>query len=215
VRHGQVTVTAERDAGSEREVTAPATVVRSGYAGFQLILPPSVAARLGLAVQPVGVLAGSAAVVTAQQRQALAAALAPIGHDLRIHIEGGYTSPTGWLPFVLVAGAALIAVFAALIATALANVDSRADLVLLAAIGASPRTRRTLSFARAAVIAGIGAVIGALAGVLPAHAWVQSVGEPVVIPWGAVGTAVVGIPLLAASLGWLFTRARLPSERTA
>jgi hypothetical protein len=39
--------------------------------------------------------------------------------------------------------------------------------------------------------------------------------EPVLIPWGAIGSAVLGIPLLAAAFGWLFTRPRLPSERAA
>ena len=84
--------------------------------------------------------------------------------------------------------------FAALIATALANIDSRADLVLLAAIGAGPRTRRVLSLSRAAVIAGHGRCIGTAAGLLPAHAWVHSGGAPVVIPWPAVVPLVVGIP---------------------
>lgn len=195
--------------------TAPASLLTHGYQGFQVIVPPVVAARLHVAAAPVGVLETSDHPLTAAQRQALAAALAATGPGLQFDTEHGYSDSTLWLPYGMVGAAALIAILAALIATALANIDSRDDLTVLASVGASPGTRRVLSFSRAAVIAGIGTVIGAIAGILPARAWVKSIGAPVVIPWTAVGAAVVGIPLLAAVLAWLFTRARLPSERAA
>lgn len=42
--------------------------------------------------------------------------------------------------------------------------DGRADLSTLAAVGASPRVRRALSMSQSAVIAGIGSLLGAAAG---------------------------------------------------
>ncbi len=181
LRAGEVTLESLRlangvDAPSapttHRTVTVPGQALTHGFAGFQVIIPPRVAARLGVTPAAAGVLAATDTALSARQRQALSAALATSGLGLYFDTERGYSDRTLWLPLGMVAAAALIAVLAALIATALANVDSREDLTLLASIGASPHTRRVLSFSRAAVIAGIGTVIGAVAGVLPARAWV-------------------------------------------
>jgi putative ABC transport system permease protein len=67
---------------------------------------------------------------------------------------------------------------------------------------------------RAAVIAGLGCVIGTVAGLAPASAWVRSNQAAVVVPWPAVALLVVGIPVVTALLAGVFTRAGLPSERS-
>jgi putative ABC transport system permease protein len=160
------------------------------------------------------VLAATGLIPTPAQRQSLALGLSRTGHPHATVYEYGYQDSASWVPLAFVGGAALVAVFAALLATALANVDSRPDLVVLGAIGASPRTRRALSMSRAAVIAGLGCVIGTVAGLVPASAWVRSNQTGVVVPWLAVGLLLVGIPIVAAGLAGVFTRAALPSERS-
>jgi putative ABC transport system permease protein len=142
------------------------------------------------------------------------------------------------MTLALVIAAGVIAIGATMIATALSNVDSRPDLVTLGAIGAAPRVRRALSMSRAGVIAGIGTVLGAAAGFVPAVAWIHSqtrsasmtivqsggtyVPSPegpsrmhLVIPWLPLAGTVIVVPIAAVLIAGLFSRSRLPSERPA
>ncbi|PZS27317.1 MAG: hypothetical protein DLM58_19005 [Pseudonocardiales bacterium] len=216
-------------------ISIPAVAVDRGFAAAELILPPSVAAHLGLVSPPVGVLAANTRAPSDHERQAANAALSKIDPTLFLSTESGYHDANGWMLYALIGVAGLIAVGAAVIATALANLDSRADLVTLGAIGASPRTRRVLSMSRAGIIAGIGAVLGCAAGFLPALAWIRSVqsseraftgpvfaggtgaapqGLRLVVPWPIIALALFGIPVIAAVIAGTFTRSRLPSERS-
>jgi putative ABC transport system permease protein len=214
IADGAATLLISPRASTPRSVTVPATQVTSRFAPAEVILPPGLLARLGVSAAPVAVLATTARIPTPAQRQSLALGLSRTGHPHATVYEFGYQESASWVPFAFVGGAAFIAVFAALLATALANVDGRPDLVTLAAIGASPRTRRALSMSRAAVIAGLGCVIGTVAGLAPASAWVRSNQAAVVVPWPAVALLVVGIPVVTALLAGVFTRAGLPSERS-
>jgi putative ABC transport system permease protein len=228
-------------AAKAKHITVPAVVVSDGYPAVQLIVPPSVAAKLGVTPQPIGVFARDTRAPSDQEKQALAGQLNAIDPDLYHYIESGYHDDRAWMMYGLVGAAALIAVGAAVIATALADVDGRADLVTLGAVGAAPRTRRVLSLSRAGVIAGIGAVLGTAAGFVPAIAWVRAQRLPsgsgsvyysggggggtvyavdtlpaqlrLVVPWLPTVAVLIGIPLLAAVLAGAFSRSRLPSER--
>jgi putative ABC transport system permease protein len=213
-----------------------AIALERGFAAAQVILPPSVAAELGVQVAPAGVLADSTAALSDSAQQASAGALAKIAPELNLYVERGYRNPNGSLAYALAGGVGLLAVAAAIIATALANVDGRPDLVTLGAVGASPRTRRVLSMARAAVIATVGTVIGVVAGLVPPVAWVHAThrtanvvrgggsyysgGPPsaalhLVVPWLPLATTLIGVPLVATLIAGLVTRSRLPSERHA
>jgi putative ABC transport system permease protein len=223
-------------AGDTHRHTLPAIAVERGFAAAQVILPPSVAAELGVQVAPAGVLADSTAALSDSAQQASAGALAKIAPELNLYVERGYRNPNGSLAYALAGGVGLLAVAAAIIATALANVDGRPDLVTLGAVGASPRTRRVLSMARAAVIATVGTVIGVVAGLVPPVAWVHAThrtanvvrgggsyysgGPPsaalhLVVPWLPLATTLIGVPLVATLIAGLVTRSRLPSERHA
>lgn len=156
-----------------KEMTVPAVAVDDGFAAAQAILPPALARSI--AGEPVleGWVAGLARRPTTKERQAVNKALVDIAPELQVRTEDGFRTSSEWALFALVGAAGLIALGAAAIATMLANVDGRADLVTLGAIGASPRTRRVVSMGRAGVIAGIGCVIGTAAGFVPAIAWIK------------------------------------------
>ncbi|GAB3955962.1 hypothetical protein GCM10027614_66790 [Micromonospora vulcania] len=128
------------------------------------------------------------------------------------------------LLLVLAAAAGLITVGAAGIATALAAAEGRAELATLAAVGAAPAVRRLLAICQAGVIAGLGSVLGIVAGLGTAaivlfsvnrqHAtsWPMREPYPFLVPWPALGVLVL-VPLVAMLGAGLFTRARLPIER--
>lgn len=215
-------------------VAVPAVAVTDGFAAAQVILPTALATRLTHSPPRLtGVAAWLTQRPTTTQRQGVDKALAMLQPGLRIHTEDGFQQSTNWQLYALLAAAALIALGAATAATSLANVDGRTDLITLAAIGASPRSRRVISMSRATVIAGLGCLIGALAGLIPALAWIRHNANAnaaaltsvlghqradsipqlrFVVPWAHVVPLVIGIPLIATVISALTTRARLPSE---
>ncbi|MCW2645976.1 MAG: transporter permease [Pseudonocardiales bacterium] len=241
IHDGTVTVTATTVAATAADsgpqpshphtITIPAVVVGQGFAMTQLILPSSMAPRLGVTLQPAGVLVHSSRAPTDREMQVADGALNRIDDTLSLYVESGYHNANSWLLLALIAAAAVIAIAAAVIATALANLDSRTAMVTLAAVGAGPHTMRLLSMARAGVIAGIGTAIGVVAGFVPPAAWVQATrriaGPPIpdeqtlgaqvtlVVPWLPIAAALVGIPVAAALVAGLFTRSRLPADRAA
>ncbi len=217
---------------TSHRVTVGAVAVSAGYPATQLIVPPSVAARLGVVPTALGVFARDRRRPTGAEQRRARGKLAAIDPSSYLYVETGYHDDRAWMKYALVGVAAVIAVGAAVIATALADVDGRTDLVTLGAVGADPRTRRVLSLSRAAVIAGIGAALGTAAGFVPAIAWVRASRVPavgtaeypgavlgaqlhLVVPWSALAAALIGIPLLAAVVAGAFSRSRLPSERPA
>ena len=77
--------------------------------------------------------------------------------------EGSRTTVT--IPLWLLLGAALVLVLGGtLVATGLAAADMRPDLTTMAAVGAPPGTRRLVVAGQAGFIAGLGVLIGAVAG---------------------------------------------------
>jgi putative ABC transport system permease protein len=214
---------------NDRIVKVAAVVVDVGPAYVQTMLPPALASRLGLTPTSYGILAAAAHRPTEHERQAADGALAKIDPDLKLYVETGYHNSKLWMMLMLVAAAAVIAVGATMIATALSNVDSRPDLTTLGAVGAAPRTRRLLSMSRAGVIAAIGTLLGALAGFVPSFAWIHSqqnaaqylspdgaiVRLHFIVPWLPFVLTVVVVPLVAMLIAGVFSRSRLPSERAA
>jgi putative ABC transport system permease protein len=146
--------------------------------------------------------------------------------DAGVYVERGArleSDARSLLLLAVVAGA--ITLGAAAIATGLAAADGRADLGTLAAVGASPRVRRALSLSQSGVIAGLGSVLGAAAGLGGAVAmlaalnagladrWPAPTPYPVAVPWLNVGIALLVVPLIAMLGAGLLTRSRLPIER--
>jgi putative ABC transport system permease protein len=83
--------------------------------------------------------------------------------------------------------------------------ESTGDLRTLAAVGASRRTRRSITSATAGAIALLGAVLGSAVAFAADIAWAPgSVGATfALVPWHDVLLILPGLPLAAAGAGWL------------
>ncbi|MFE4515738.1 ABC transporter permease [Kitasatospora sp. NPDC056783] len=202
-------------------VVADATVPAAAMA----MISHDTAARLGFHTVPAGSVWLPAAAPTDKAQQKAAGALDKLSsHDV-LEVERGYQSRTDLIQLGLNVFAALVALGAAGIATGLAAADSQRDLTTLAAVGAEPRIRRSLSGFQCGVIAAMGALLGVVSGLVPGVALrkVQAAagGHPgmsakeianstiLVFPWPVIAATVVLLPLLAAALAALMTRSRI------
>ncbi|CUU53590.1 putative ABC transport system permease protein [Parafrankia irregularis] len=227
--HIAVTVDGDNaDGGTLREIVVPATRVPTSAPSSDLtfgglLLSPAAARDLGLRSGPAQIVAATDRMPTETEVERLNAAAEDLGLSSPV-VERGYASEFGIGLLALAAGAGLITLSATVITVGLAAADGRADLATLASIGASPGLRRRLAASQAGVVAGLGTVLGGIAGFLPGAATVLMmrqgegvVGPPwrLVIPWETLLIVTVAVPLLAVAAGWLFTRSRLPMTRRA
>ncbi|MER5351208.1 FtsX-like permease family protein [Kitasatospora sp. NPDC002551] len=207
-------------------VTVDAHLATSSQAPTgQVVLNPDTAQRLGLTTRDIGSVWRPDGPASDAAEQKALAALARLSDGVQFDIERGYQSPGNLITLGLTVFAGLVALGAAGIATGLAAADSQRDLTTLAAVGAAPRIRRTLSGFQCGVIATMGAVLGAVAGVVPAIALRKveaatssyagmSLQEKaakgiVVFPWLNIGGTLILLPLLAVALAALLTRSRI------
>ena len=197
-----------------RRVRLPATTLRVDKPPVIALLGARAARQIGLPTRPTHLLLSFERLPTTTEEDAARSALRAAGMEAMLTVERGYVSDYGLGLLALVAGAGLIALGAAGIATGLSQADARADHATLAAVGASPQLRRTLAAAQALAIAGLGAALGVMAGLVPGIAFVGAVDSlRLVVPWLTLLEVLVGIPLVAATFAWLFTRSRVPLER--
>ncbi|MFZ3498986.1 FtsX-like permease family protein [Streptomyces sp. 5.8] len=200
-----------------------------GY-GLALVLPPKAAKSAGIASVPFGsyfTLDGDA---SSEQRQRLDGSLDKLGLDTSVRIEKGYEGDDSLAMLVLTIFAGLVTIGAAGIATGLAQADAEGDLKTLAAVGAPPRVRRTLSGFQCGVVALMGVLLGSVAGLLPAvglrlterraaadmvRNGIESGYEaatsavpyiPIAVPWTTLGGLLIVVPVGAALLAALVTR---------
>ncbi|WP_188282595.1 FtsX-like permease family protein [Streptomyces sp. CBMA29] len=206
--------------------------------GMLAVMPQQAADGAGIATMPLGSFYTNARMPNGPERQALDSDLAKIGTDTEVYLERGYTKDNSLVLLALTLFAGLVTIGAAGIATGLAQADAEPDLKTLAAIGAPPRVRRTLSGLQCGVIATMGVVLGSAAGVLPAvglrhterrEQWKfyhQALDGgwggasklphvPIVVPWSTLALLIVAVPLGAALLAALVTRSRTQLARRA
>ncbi|MFE7512427.1 FtsX-like permease family protein [Streptomyces sp. NPDC057540] len=206
--------------------------------GVQALMTPATAKAAGLSTVPMGVYVSTDRLPDGEQRQKLDGDLAKLGSDVEMHLEEGFVNEYGIILLSLAIFAGLVTIGAAGIATGLAQADAEADLKTLAAVGAPPRVRRTLSGFQCGVVAAMGVVLGSVAGLLPAvglrlteerdqiRFYEQNVasgwtGEltpphvPIVVPWETLAGLLVAVPLGAALLAGLVTRSRGALARRA
>ncbi|MCX4824458.1 ABC transporter permease [Streptomyces sp. NBC_01142] len=199
--------------------------------GISMIVSPAAVKSAGMSTVPYGAYYSTDKMPSSEQRQRLDGELNKTGTAIDLHVEEGYTSENSIILLALTVFAGLITIGAAGIATGLAQADAEADLKTLAAVGAAPRVRRTLSGFQCGVVAAMGVVLGSAAGVLPAiglrltekrqmmewheHALNEGYGGidelpyvPIIVPWATLAALLVAVPLGAALLAALVTRSR-------
>ena len=207
--------------GDER-VTVPAVYLHLdgfGYPPLAAILPPAVAERIGAATRT-GALAVTGTDVSEAQQENLSEAVAAISLNAGFYVERGYQADQGVLivQLVLAGLGAVLMLGGTLTATFLALSDARPDLATLAAVGASPRRRRSIAASYALVIGFVGSVLGAAVGFIPGLAVTVPLTAPadsdtgpfLDVPWLLIAGLVVGLPLVTALVVGLSTRSRLP-----
>ncbi len=228
---GEVTLTrysyddVSEETTQETRMKAPVAVVRPapGTAPASSVLSPKLASALGLRFEQVGL--SLAAPVDAAAERDLKTRLKGVTPDAHLSVERGYQrGPEATLILVVLAGLGAVLMLAGtLTATSLALSDAQPDLATLAAVGAAPRSRRSIAAAYALVIGVVGSVLGAAVGFVPGWAvtypltgdsWrPEASGLPdhfVDIPWLLIGAVVIGLPLVTAAVAGLTTRSRLP-----
>ncbi|MBO1415400.1 FtsX-like permease family protein [Streptomyces sp. FH025] len=195
----------------------------------QAVISPETAARLGFTTTVTGAVWLPATMPSDGANQRADGALAKITDHNVLTVERGYQSDVGLVTLGLTVFAALVALGAAGIATGLAAADSQRDLTTLAAVGAAPRIRRSLSGFQCGVIAAMGALLGVVCGIVPGVALRKVEGASstypgmspeeiankaiVIFPWPTIAATVVLLPVLAAGLAALLTRSRISMLR--
>ncbi|MEU6970496.1 FtsX-like permease family protein [Kitasatospora aureofaciens] len=186
----------------------------------QGLMPTTALTGLGLASAPQGAVWRPAAPPDRKAQQRAAAAAVRLDHYAELTVERGYQPKSDAITLTLTGFAALVVLGAAGIATGLAAADSRQDQATLAAVGAPPRIRRTMAGLQCALIALLGAVLGAANGFVPAVGLLKSRAsgagsQPALItaPWGELLLVVLVLPVVAGLLAALFTRSRVALGR--
>ncbi|QIK83928.1 ABC transporter permease [Sanguibacter sp. HDW7] len=186
--------------------------------GYRTILPPVVVADLGLASAPVGLLTrpSSPDRAAAVESAAKSAAGSRGWTDIEDFAESG--NPT--LTAVILGASFVLGIGTAGLVLLLVAGEARADLAVLSAVGAAPRTRRRLLAAQAGVLVAIGTVLGSVVGFVGAAGFValsarrnDGIVDPtwtLAVPWWQVVGIVVLLPVGAWLTGWLTTRSRMP-----
>jgi len=207
-------------------MTLPAVVIPSDIQ-TTVVIAPDTAKALRLHTEPFGLFVTPLKMPTQAQEDRVDADLNNLNLGLSAYVERGPETDPQIVAIVLAIAAGVIALGAAAIATGLASVDGRGDLRTLGAIGATPRVRRLLALSQSGVIAGLGSVLGAIAGFgagaavlfglnrVYAGRWPAPIPYPIEVPWLNLGISLVAVPLVAILGAGLLTRSRLPIERRA
>ncbi|WP_370350563.1 ABC transporter permease [Catenulispora sp. EB89] len=209
------------------QLTLPAAYVDAPRQRTNAVIAPAPLDKLGVYYRPSALLFDDASMPTAAQEQKASDLAAGDGITYPFYVERGYQDHTylGLLALAGVAGVVMLG--ASAIATGLAITDAQADLETLAAIGARSRVRRKLAASQAAVTAGLGALLGAAFGLLPAIGIIEvgargAYGAPrmgagdrvyLSVPWLFLALVIVALPLLAAGGAAVLTRSRIDMRR--
>ena len=210
----------------EFNVGKPCPTCVEARSGAVVVLPPTVAARLGMKATTSNRLIVTPQALTAHDRQALyqlTNELFQRGDDLAIaegkrnpafvnvRFEPNPFWSSSWILTLVTAGGLALALLITGIALAMATVDNRADDATLTALGAGPDLSRKVRAWEGTLLSGLGVVLAVPMGMLPVLA-VQSTRTydyPIVFPWVTMGILVLGVPALA----WLIGYASAPTPR--
>jgi putative ABC transport system permease protein len=204
----------------------PGTVHGAEYTYLaDIVATPATAKRLGLdaVADQIVVEPPAARPISHEQEERVAEIARGLSGGSSVYVERGFveTYTVQFLGIAILGG--LFVLVGTATATALALDDARPDVVTLAAVGASPRTRRRMAMAQAAVISLLGVVFGVVVGAAPGLAvtWPLTAGldgrtSPIIdIPWTLLGLVAIGVPALAILGAGLLTTSKVPMIRRA
>jgi putative ABC transport system permease protein len=133
--------------------------------------------------------------------------------NAQLSVERGFQSQLAATGRVLLGITGALVIVAALISTALSQVEARPDLATLTAVGAPPGLRRRFAAAQAGILVLVGVVAGQLVGIPAGIAFAASNSRgdtgggagrlAVAVPWHLSGLLLVGAVLIAAGLAIL------------
>lgn len=187
-----------------------------GSGEYNYVIAPGAAADLGLVVSktsasnPLIVLRAPADLSGEDIRSAREVASRYPGASVNSEADlGSHNGPGRWA--FGVAGAVLALVIVAVV-VALLGAESRKDRAILAAVGAAPRTRRALAGASAWVVAAVAGALAVPAGFTPVVVFriAQAKDYPIVVPWAAIGVAVLVVPIIAGGVAAVGSREPKP-----
>jgi hypothetical protein len=210
-----------RAADAHNDVTVDAVYEKTEHQIDVLaVLSPAAAARAGIHPVPMGALVQFNGDATQTQLDAVNGALQRLSGDPSAWAQyetGPQTGAQDAIARVALASSAFLALCAAGVALALARSDGRRDVEVVAAVGAAPGIRRRYAAWQAAVITGVGMLLGALTGTIGTFAIEgTSATDLFVMPWSAIAVAVGGTTLVIAAISWLTAgRGRSSMFRTA
>ncbi len=190
-----------------------------GVYGIDLLMITEQTARqLGFDIVEFGAIVRNDAPLTQAQLDAVSRAFAgtALGEWYRDAVDTAGRS-SGWWAFVEGGGSEVslavfqgIALGAVLVLTllvvaiglALAATESRDERDVLVAVGARPRTMRSLAGSKALVMTLTGVALAIPTGLIPAFAVTRAVGDPFQVPWLALAGLLVAVPLIAGAVAW-------------
>lgn len=198
-------------APASRTETLPAVEVSPAHGlPYGILISRPTADALGLAYSDSIVVASPRTPPTQAQLDSLngqISAVTGVPDSYATYVENGPPRAASGFAWALVGLSALVAIAAASIAIALARADGRRDQVTLAAVGASASVRRGFGFWQAILLAGVGAILGALTGLVPAIALtLPGSGIAFTAPWLQIGVAATVLPLAIACVTSLTAR---------
>ncbi|MFI7689139.1 FtsX-like permease family protein [Nonomuraea sp. NPDC049655] len=216
----------DSDTIKERKRIRIPAVVSSGADPRQAgaVIPPQALAKAGLGTVERVLYTASP---PQDERRMEADLRGEVNGNLYLNVKRGKAEDRAFALLVLLGAALVLVLGGTFAATGLAAADMRPDLNNLSAVGAAPRVRRLVVAAQAAYIAGLGAVVGLVAGAVAGVAltWPMTrmgaggmrtlLDGPgtIDVPWSFLAVVVLGLPLVAALVAGLFTRTRLVLAR--
>ncbi|MDP3891802.1 FtsX-like permease family protein, partial [Nocardioides sp.] len=217
----------EQESKPPASVTLPAHFIDLGqHARVAGIVAPVAIEELGLEPELAGLFVDGPVAWPTEQN--LRESIAAITEEASFYAERGFERDRESLMVLLVLGAlgGALMLGGTLTATFLSLSDARPDLATLSAVGAAPRTRRSVAAAYALVVGGVGAALGAVVGFVPGiavtypltgNSWLteDAAGNALPthfldVPWLLIGVLVLVLPLLTAAIVGLTARSRLP-----
>lgn len=175
---------------------------------YAVLVTPETAAELGIDTAPTAVVALFDGVQDDAVYDRLTAAVdnaATADGELYLSVEYGPQPADPWLWLIAAAAVALV-VGAGAVCLGLARFERRPDDATLTAVGGSIRVRRAINAWQGAIIVGIGAVVGTIAGQIPMWGVTQSATSIQYwqdAPWLWLAVLAIGLPLVVTIASWL------------